>query len=146
MKKEKSAGAVLVFIDTEPDYLLLLRPPSHWDFPKGHGEKGETDEDTAHREILEETGIGDVSILPNFQQKIQYFFKQDNLLISKEVVFFIAVTKTKNVRLSSEHTDYTWLAYKEALEKITFKNSKDILTKAHQFLLQRKKDGHNRIA
>src|SRR3989338_2610417 len=67
----------------EPKYLLLRHSAGHWDFPKGHVEHGETDETTTRREIEEETGIKDVKILPDFKEKIHYFFKQNKQLYSK---------------------------------------------------------------
>lgn len=138
MKKETSAGAVLLISEKEPLYLLLkANTGKHWDFPKGHVEHDENNETTAAREIAEETGITDVKILPDFKETIHYFFKLDGQLISKEVIFFIALTKTREVKLSHEHTEYEWLNYEEALKRITFKNNKDILTKAHSYVKKR---------
>ena len=57
MKREKSAGAIVFRKEKEPVYLLLHYEAKHWDFPKGHVEKNETDEQTVRREIQEETGI-----------------------------------------------------------------------------------------
>jgi len=140
MKKETSAGAVVVLTDKEPQYLILHYASGHWDFPKGHVEHGETNETTARREITEETGITDITFLSDFKETIHYFFKQDGQPISKDVIFFIAFTTTKEVTLSQEHTGYAWLTYAEARSRITFKNSKDILTKAHAHLKTSKKE------
>ena len=41
---------------------------------------------------------------------------------------------TDKVEISFEHIGYAWLDYQYAMEKLTFKNSKDILKKAHDFL------------
>lgn len=138
MKKERSAGAVVVYNLTTPRYLLLHYASGHWDFPKGHVEHGETNEATALREIKEETGLTP-NLIKGFNEKINYFFKQDNTLISKDVIFFLAEANNKTVTVSHEHTGYVWLSYEEALERITFKNSKTILQKAHNFLLKKKK-------
>lgn len=54
MKKEKSAGAVII---NDKKVLLLHYSSGHWDFPKGHIEKGETELETAKREVKEETGL-----------------------------------------------------------------------------------------
>ena len=58
MKKEKSCGAVVYRETGEQIEILLIRHKNggHWAFPKGHVEKKETEEDTALREIREETG------------------------------------------------------------------------------------------
>ena len=64
---ERSCGAV-VFRKINDDYRYLLirnRRSSNWSFPKGHVEAGETLEETAIREVLEETGLH-IDIIPNF--------------------------------------------------------------------------------
>tara|TARA_Y100000031_G_C8186147_1_gene369045 strand:- start:56 stop:487 length:432 start_codon:yes stop_codon:yes gene_type:complete len=138
MEKEKSAGCVLYRKDNEIKYLILHYESGHWDFPKGHIEENETEQDTINREVEEETGIKDLTILPNFKEKISYFFKQNGELISKEVIFYLAKTDQEAVKLSHEHIGYIWLPYDKAIEKLTFKNAKEILSKANKFLTQNK--------
>ena len=46
-----------------------------------------------------------------------------------------AKTDTKEIRLSDEHFDSTWLGYNDALKKITHENAKNVLIKANKFLL-----------
>lgn len=135
MKKEKSAG-VIVYIE-KPDgnqFLLLNYPTGHWDFIKGKIEDGEDLHQTAVREAKEETGISDLEFINGFEEKINYNFQYDGELIEKEVVFFLAKTKTQNVNISYEHLDYTWLDYHQALEKVTYQNARNILTKANNYL------------
>ncbi|HXV67120.1 MAG TPA: bis(5'-nucleosyl)-tetraphosphatase [Nitrosopumilaceae archaeon] len=135
MKKEKSAG-VIVYIE-KPDgkeYLLLNYPTGHWDFVKGKIEDGEDLHQTAVRETKEETGISDLVFINGFEEKINYNFQYDGELIEKEVVFFLAKTKTQKVNISYEHLDYTWLNYHEALEKVTYQNARNILAKANNYL------------
>jgi len=134
MKQERSAGAIVFIKEKEPIYLLLQYEAKHWDFPKGNIEEGETDIETVKREIEEETGITDIEIVKDFKEKIQYYFKFKGELINKIVVFYLAKTKTKEVKLSFEHIGSIWLTYKEAMEKLTFKNAKEILKKANDFL------------
>ena len=134
MKKERSAGAIVFKKDKEIEYLLLHYESGHWDFPKGHIETNETEQQTVKREIEEETGIKDAKIVHDFKEKIQYYFKFKNELISKEVVFYLAQTKTKQIKLSFEHIGFEWLPFEKAKEKLTFKNAKDILGKANDFL------------
>ncbi len=129
--QERSAGFV-VFRDSK--YLLLHYEAGHWDFPKGNIEKGETPEQTALRELKEETGIGDSEFLPGFVEKIRYFYKKAGQTVVKEVVFFLARTKTEEVKLSSEHIGFVWLPFKEAVEKLTYNNAKEILKKAEAWL------------
>ena len=50
------------------------------------------------------------------------------------MVFFVAKAKTKTVKLSLEHIGYEWLPLEMAVEKLTYKNAKDVLKKAENFL------------
>lgn len=129
--QEKSAGMLVV---NDGKYLLLLYDAGHWDFPKGHIEKDESSEQAALRELKEETGISDAEILPGFAENIHYFFKKEGKLISKEVVFFVATTKTSAVKLSFEHKDFIWLPFNDALAKLTYKTAKEVIQKAEAFL------------
>lgn len=115
-------------------FLLLNYPTGHWDFIKGKIEDGEDLHQTAVREAKEETGISDLEFINGFEEKINYNFQYDGELIEKEVVFFLAKTKTQNVNISYEHLDYTWLDYHQALEKVTYQNARNILTKANNYL------------
>lgn len=136
MKREFSVGAVLFRRDTGRKYLLLHYEAGHWDFPKGNVEKGEKPEDTAKREIKEETGIEDIRFIPGFDEKIRYFYKRERTTITKEVEFLLAETKSENVKLSFEHTGFEWLEYEGAYRRTTFRNSKDILKKAESVLTE----------
>jgi len=140
MPVEKSAGAVVFRTQNNKIFYLLLHyTEKHWDFPKGHIEKGETPEQTAKREIKEETGIDDIKFIEGFKTWIKYFFKKDNQNIMKIVTFFLAETKQEDVKLSFEHIGYKWLPYEKAFERLTFKNAKEVLKKANDFLAQRKR-------
>lgn len=113
-------------------FLLLNYPTGHWDFVKGKIEQGETLHQTAVRETKEETGISDLEFVEGFEEKINYNFQFEGELIQKEVVFFLAKTKTQTVNVSHEHLDYIWLDYENALEKVTYQNAKNILSKANK--------------
>lgn len=132
---EKSAGAVIFRKERGKIYYLLLHyQANHWDFPKGNVEKGEKAEDTTRREIFEETGIKDIEFIPGFKEVIKYFYKLKGKTVFKIVTFFLAQTKTKEVKISWEHIGYEWLSYEKAFKQLTFENAKDILKRAHQFL------------
>ena len=135
MIREKSCGAV-VFIKKEDQtkYLLLNYAAGHWDFVKGNVELNETEKETVLRELQEETAITDATFIDGFKETIAYFYRRQGLTVHKEVVFFIIETHTEKVELSFEHVGYIWLDYKRAMEKLNFKNAKDVLQKAHDFL------------
>ena len=135
MIEETSAGIVLFRRENDKILFLLLHYPSgHWDFVKGKMEKGETYHETAIRETKEETGITDISFLDNFEEWIQYNFQYEGELVNKKVVFFLAETKTKEIEISHEHLDFTWMDYVTAMEKTTFDNAKTVLSKSYALL------------
>ncbi len=131
---EKSCGAVVYRKDSQFNFLLLHYEAGHWDFVKGNVEPGETEKQTAVRELAEETGIADARFIDGFKERINYFYKRQGGTVRKEVVFFLMETKTADVKLSFEHVGFDWLLYERAMEKLTFKNAKDVLLKAHNFL------------
>lgn len=135
MIKEQSAGTVL-FIeeDKEKLFLLLHYPTGHWDFVKGKIENNESPEQAVIRETKEETGITDIEFIKGFKEKIEYSFKFNGDIVQKEVIFFLAKTNTKQVKISYEHLDYVWLDFNNALNKITYENAKNVLIKAKNYL------------
>ena len=119
---------------TKKLFLLLHYPSGHWDFVKGKMEKNETTHETAIRETKEETGITDIVFAENFEEWIEYNFKYQGELVQKKVVFFLAETKTKEIKISHEHSGYIWMDYNLSMEKITFDNAKIAITKAQKLL------------
>ena len=76
MIREKSCGPLVYRKKQDRLELLLIRHKNggHWSFPKGHVETGETEPQTALREIKEETGL-DVGLCEGFRQSVEYFPK-----------------------------------------------------------------------
>ena len=140
MPIQKSAGAIIFRRDQNKiKYLLIKYELGHWEFTRGLIEKGEKIEDTAKREIEEEVGIKDIKFIPGFKEWFKFFYKREGENIMKIVTFLLAKTKTKDVKLSFEHSDYKWLDYDQALKLLTYDNSKEIFKKAHKFLLKNEK-------
>jgi len=136
MPMKKSAAGAVIFRKEKDKifYLFLCRQSGHLDFPKGNIEKGEKLNETIRREVKEETGIKDIKFIPGFKKWIKYFYKLRNKNIFKIVVFFLAETKTEEVKISSEHIGFEWLSYKKAMSQLIFENAKGVLRKANQFL------------
>jgi 8-oxo-dGTP pyrophosphatase MutT (NUDIX family) len=136
MREQKSAGIVLLRNDSgKNEFLLLNYPQGHWDFIKGKVEQGETPHETALRETKEETGISDIEFIDGFEESVEYDFRFKNEDIHKKVIFFLAKTNEKKISLSHEHNDFVWLEYDDVLKKTTFRNAKNVLSKANEFLL-----------
>ena len=135
MGTEKSAGIVLFRNNSgKNEFLLLNYPQGHWDFVKGKIEQNETSRKAAIRETREETGITNIEFIDGFEESVEYDFRFKKEDIHKKVIFFLAKTDEKNIKLSHEHNDYLWLEYSNALKKTTFENAKNVLSKANQFL------------
>lgn len=134
MPSEKSCGAVVFKRNGNQKYLLLHYEGGHWDFVKGHVERNETETDTVRRETEEETGLTDLTFIEGYRKPISYYYKRAGKTVYKEVVFFLVETKTNAVRLSREHVGFDWLTYERAIERLTYKNAKDTLQKAHEYL------------
>lgn len=129
---EHSCGAVVYrIINGEVRYLLIKnRRSNHWGFPKGHMEKGETREETAIREVLEETGVH-INIIDNFCSESQYRIGPK---IEKRVDVFLASTEdTQTVIQKEEIEEYIWLRFNEAVDKLKFENDKEILRQVRKF-------------
>ena len=120
MKKEKSCGCI-IFDNNK--VLIIKQTKGHWGFPKGHIEENETEEETAVREVKEETGI-DVEILSGQRYSEEYITDKGN---QKEVVYFIAKKiDGKEKPQDGEVTEIEWLNFEEAIEKITYNNTKKL--------------------
>lgn len=132
MNYEKSCGAVVYYIHQEEIlYLILKMGHGHFSLPKGHVENAETEEETALREIFEETQL-EVNLNTDFREIITYSPKPD---IEKDVVFFLAEAKSQRVIPQLEEViDFVWLNYKEAKKRLTFQKDQSVLTKAHKYL------------
>lgn len=137
MPFERSCGVIL--FHKEKGFLLLKYEWGHWGFVKGNIEEDEKEEETILREAKEEAGIQKEAIhfLPEFQEKINYFYKKEGKTIYKEVMYLLAETTAEEIKLSHEHTGYAWLPYEKAIKKITHKNARNVLKKAKEFLEKR---------
>lgn len=130
---ERSCGAV-VFRDIggQKRFLLIKNKRSaHWGFPKGHVENSETDEETAMREVLEETGLH-ITLIPGFKAKSAFTIQGR---IDKTVMLFLAATSdTQTVIQQSEIEDYIWLGFDACLATLNYDNDKNVLQRAKAFM------------
>ena len=121
--KEKACGCIII---DNNKVLLIQQNQGFWGFPKGHVEDNETEEETALREVKEETNI-DVKILSNKRYKMEYVTDKGN---PKEVIFFVATPISKDIKKQDEEIkDIKWLGFEEALKIITYDNTRELFRK-----------------
>lgn len=117
-----------------PRKYLLLDYGKYWDFPKGHVEKGESDQEAALRELMEETGIRDCRLIAGYEREISYFFRTKSQTIHKTVVFFLGQTDTTDVTISDEHVGWVYEEADEALKRLKYPAARDLLRHAETLL------------
>jgi 8-oxo-dGTP pyrophosphatase MutT (NUDIX family) len=125
---QEAAGFILYAHEAGQVKYLLLRNAKHgtWSFPKGHLEEGEDPRQGALRELREETGIGDVKTVPEFEAVLEYDLagqKGDR----KRLRLFLARTDDTGWTRSPEHDDGGWLVGEAALARLQHAELKDAL-------------------
>ncbi len=140
MKREHSAGIIPVWIKGDHVQFLLLKSKQHghWMFPKGRSEVGEDDRATARRELFEEAGIDNISLIDNAVFTENWFYSLPGEDISKDAKYFLGVVTAGDVKPQPEEiTDYRWVTLPEAQKLLTPHPSKvGILKQAFRVLQQ----------
>lgn len=135
-KTRKSCGAVVYRRLVRRISFLVVQHENggHWDFPKGHVAEGETEMQTARREVAEETGLH-VGFREGFYERISYLTPRDR---HKEVVYFLSRARRQRVRVQpGEIREHRWLPYWTARELLTYESAKLVLDKARAFVVER---------
>jgi 8-oxo-dGTP pyrophosphatase MutT (NUDIX family) len=135
-ERQVSAGGVVVREGPEgPAVLLASRRTKRgdvvWGLPKGLVESGESPEDTAVREVAEETGYRGTVRAP--LGEISYWFVWGGTRIRKTVHFFLMEdTGAEPGPRDSEMEDVRWFPLDEAESVAGYDSERDILRKAVQ--------------
>ena len=137
MTWEKSCGAVVFTVsDGQIQYLLAQSLEGIYGFPKGHMEPGESETETALREVLEETHLY-ITLWDGFRFVTEYALPNKTNTM-KQVVYFLGEYKDQEAVYQKEELISTCLAsYDEAIKLLHFDETKQILTEANTFLLNR---------
>lgn len=133
MKHEKSCGAVVFTrIAGELRYVLVQARKGHYGFPKGHMEAGETEEQTALREIFEEVHLRP-TLIPGFRETTRYRLPHtDN---QKQVVFFLAEYRDQEIQhQAAELRQALLVSFDRAMALLQHEDNRRVLTSAHVFL------------
>ena len=133
---EKSCGTIpYTMLDGVIHYLLVrAKDDGYCGFPKGHVEVGESEEETALRETMEETSIS-VTINRDFRYETSYRMPNGN---DKTVVYFLAHFQSQQPKRNGDFEDFEYLLlpYDEAYRELTYDNAKAMLKSADQYLLR----------
>ena len=146
MFKEFSCGAIVYKMrNCEPVFLLVnSRKNGLWGFPKGHVEKGESELETATREIFEETGINKIKFIENFRQEDIYVIKNplSSLKISKiekHSVYFLALALEGDT-LNFDRIEILklgWFDLKQVLSLLYFISQREFISLAYNLIKKR---------
>jgi 8-oxo-dGTP pyrophosphatase MutT (NUDIX family) len=126
----RQSGAIVVRLDAKEPRVLLVtakRNRQNWIFPKGHIEKGETPEVAALREAKEEAGVVGKLIGP--AGTLEYRF----LGVKARVEYFLAELM-RETGPPEDGREKVWCGLEEALERLSYKNTRKLLRKAWKIL------------
>jgi len=115
-------------------FLIQHRRGRYWGFPKGHAEPGETPQESAFRELKEETNLRVVRYLQSEPLLEQYYFMVEGRRVFKRVHYFIAEVEG-TVRLQEQEIQNgVWVPFFEGIEKVTHSEGKAILSQVEKIL------------
>ncbi len=138
MKSDFSCGVIPVLLDgSTRRYLLVQHDAGHWAFPKGHPEKGETDLQTARRELVEETGLARVNVLETQTFEEAYVFtKRSGKTVRKRVSYLLGLVEPGQVvRLqAAEVKDHAWGDAAATAERMSFDEGRRLLAEVEAFI------------
>lgn len=106
--------------------LLVKHGKGHWAFPKGHPDQGESPQETASRELKEETALSVTQFLPFDSLEETYFYKKEGKLVEKKVTYFLAEVEG-DVKIQLEEIEEArWLSFEKAIQLATFPETKHL--------------------
>ncbi len=128
VKTESSGGVVAMENEVLLCFTTYPDPQGRWTLPKGIVEPGETPEDTALREVEEETGIKGEVVRPLGQ--VAYSFTHKGVNYDKVVHYFLMRPSGGDIsRHDREMEEVRWVPLREAIDLLPFDNEKGLLRK-----------------
>lgn len=142
MANEKSCGAIVFTYEEDIRKYVIIRGTGMYSefcgFPKGHMEAGETEQETALREIKEETGL-EVKLYDDFREVDEHYLaREDRPNDKKTNVYFLAEYHDQEIRAQEkEVSEIVLMSYQEALDSLQSEESKRELEAAEKYLNDR---------
>jgi 8-oxo-dGTP pyrophosphatase MutT (NUDIX family) len=133
---ETSSGGVVFRVEGEEPYFLLIRDPyDNWGLPKGHLEGDETPAEAALREVTEETGLEELSIVAELPT-IDWFYRDHGRLVHKFCHFFLLEAGPGDTcpQLEEGITECIWRPLPNALQTLSYANAREVLRAAGERL------------
>ncbi len=126
--REYTAGGVVYRRNGEDIEILMIQDPrGRWSIPKGHVEPGETLEQTAIREITEETGLKHLKIRDKLDKLHFFYRKEGKLIFMTNYVYLIEATRyTGELDPEEWIAGIKWFPAKEALEQIEYRETQKL--------------------
>src|SRR5213594_253269 len=134
-RSEYSSGGAVISVREGVPYVAMIatRGRTRWGLPKGAVAQGETSEQAALREVLEETGLEAQIVKP--LNTIEYFFRASDSLIRKRVDFYLMLHTGGELKPQlTEVDDVEWVELSEAIRRASFASEKKLLESAQQEL------------
>ncbi|HJU73215.1 MAG TPA: NUDIX hydrolase [Gemmatimonadaceae bacterium] len=137
-RAETSAGGVVVRHGAEPLVLLIRDSYGKWGFPKGHVEEGEAPATAAAREVAEETGLADLTVVGGLDT-ISWEFQWRGRRVYKTCHFFLMESRseTTSPQRAEGITECRWESFDRAAELLAYANAREVLRRAREHLALR---------
>lgn len=143
-KRDAAAGGLVAELDDAGVLRVVLirsrRRKTHvWSLPKGHFDSGESSEQTAIREVTEETGLRPRIVSP--LGTIDYWFVEKGVRYHKFVEYFVMTTEGGSL---DDHDDEVeearWFEWDRALEKMSYPNERALVASRRDAVLEAMQD------
>ena len=140
-KEDVSYGVIPLLKDGDQWKVFLihqygLKGDIYWTFPKGHPEAGETSEESALRELYEETGLTPKKLLTDTAYEQIYSFPYEGIRIDKKVLYYVGIVESPVFCIQAEEVkEAGWFSFADACLKLSHQRAKTMLTQIKSDLL-----------
>lgn len=141
-KRQFSCGGILFRKDRGPIRVALISRMGGkiWCLPKGLVETGEKPEETALREVQEETGLTGKLLQKIGEIHYRYSSKEEKTLYDKRVWFFLMQHTGGSTKDHDFEVDAVrWFPINRAIEKLTYPSERQLMKKAWRLVVPKEK-------